>query len=235
MAKLTILHEALQEEAQEVEKALKEVYGLKSKLINKNLEGLFPVIPEFNGYFPLGWHGIDFASSFGNAVLILTPRDLYGDNKSKEDDWVFGGAYHGNELGKDLCVSIISNARMKRYNSQPSEIIEVPKPLYFKRICTTAVHEIGHDVVKASHLKQAKLVNAKTGYEFELGPHCDDNKCVMYEIIDINSPPKEQSYLLLGEEKKYDAGLDETIKRMYPTWLCEKCKASVKIDNKYEN
>ena len=224
----------MQEESEETARALKEVYGLESKLIDGNLKGLLPAIPEFNGYAPLSWKLIETVGSFGDAVLILTPRDLYADNKSKEDDWVFGSAYNGNELGKELGVSIVSNARMKRKDNQPSWIIEVPKPLYLKRISTTGVHEMGHDVVKSAHLKEAKLVNAKTRYELPLGPHCDDNRCVMYEIIDITAPLKEESYLLLGDEKRFDAGLDETIARMHPNWLCQRCKQSVVIDGKYD-
>lgn len=233
---MIILHENMQEEAQETASALKQAYGLESKLVNENLDKLFDgiAIPEFNGYHPLSWGIIDYAASLGKAVLILTPRDLYADNKSKEDDWVFGSMCTSKDLERDQCLGIVSSARMKRNDNQASNEIIVPKSLYLRRISATGVHEIGHDVVKAPHLKQAKLVNAKTGYELPLGLHCNDNGCIMYEIIDIKAPPREESYLLLGDEKKFDAGLDEVIARMHPDWLCGRCKQSILIDNKYQ-
>ena len=231
---MIILHENMQEEAENTANSIKEVYGLESELVDGNLDGLFPEIPEFSGYNPMSWDLIDFANHLGHAVLILTPRDLYADNKNQEDDWVFGSAYHLNEPEKNLAVSVVSSARMKRFDNHASNDLLVPKSLYFKRISSTGVHEIGHDVVKSPHLKPAKLVNAVTGYELPLGLHCDDNKCIMYEIIDIKSPPKEESYLVLGDEKRFDAGLDDVIERMHPDWLCGRCKSSVVIDDKYE-
>lgn len=233
---MIILHENMQEEAENTANVLKQIYGLESKLMNENLDRLFKelVIPEFNGYSPGNWNIINYANSLGKAVLILTPRDLYADNKSKEDDWVFGSMWTPESLKREQCVGIVSSARMKRDDNQASSEIQVPKPLYLKRLATTGVHEIGHDVVNSPHLKQAALVNAQTGYSLPLGPHCDDNGCVMYEIIDIKTPSKEDSYLLLGDEKRFDAGLDELIARMHPNWLCDRCRQHIVIDDKYQ-
>jgi hypothetical protein len=56
----------------------------------------------------------------------------------------------------------------------------------------------------------------------------------MYETIDIKAPPKEEGYMRLGDNKKYDAGLDDVLERIYPKWFCRKCLAAISIDEKYK-
>jgi predicted Zn-dependent protease len=107
-------------------------------------------------------------------VLVLTHRDIYANNSSKNDDWIFGYC-SGN-------LTLASTARMKRFDSQPSSVLEVPEELYFRRLETLAIHEIGHGVVRAPHLQLATWVNAQSGGELWLGMHCTDNTCVMYEV-----------------------------------------------------
>ena len=96
-----------------------------------------------------------------------------------------------------------------------------------------AVHEVGHDVVRALHHQQASWVNVRTSRVLTLGEHCDDNTCSMYEVVDVQSPPKSDGHLLLGRKKLYDAGLDPHTKRLRNDWLCEPCKRSVVISDPY--
>jgi len=221
---MIIIYENLEKEAQEIDGELKKVYGFESSLFSESLEGMFSSIREFNGYRVIFSKASELLK--GKAGLILTTRDIYIDNRSKNDDWVFGVQREA--------ISIVSNARMKRFDSEPSDRLKINYELYMKRLKTLAIHEIGHDVVKAAHLKPAKWVNVKNNnYELDLGEHCTDNSCVMYEIVDIKSPPQNEGYIQLGDEKRYDAGLDELIERLYPNWFCQRCKSALKIGNNY--
>lgn len=224
---MIILHENLGYEASKIAEAIKKVYGINSEIKDVNLDGVFKPIPEFDGY----WHSSKNITDTtddnfkGKAILLITDRNLYFGNKSKEDDWIFGYC-SGN-------LSVISVARMKRPDSRPSNILKIPTNLYLKRITALALHEIGHDVVKAKHFKPAIWVNAITGHTLHLGQHCTDNNCVMYEIVDIKAPPKEEGYMQLGNEKHYDAGLDDVLERINPDWFCQRCLASIHIDDRY--
>ncbi len=218
---MIIIHEQLPEEAKYVAKTVNIVYGLESVLGEEELGNLFIPIPEFNG-FKQSYHEIYgyFKDILENEkILILTGRDLYADNKSQDDDWVFGYYYRN--------LAVVATARIKRYDNKQSAIVEVPEEIYLRRATYLAIHEIGHGVIKGNHLKYAKWINTKKGYELPLGMHCTDNKCALYEIVDITAPPLEEGYMQLGDEKKYDAGLDNVIERIYPDWFCRQCKDSL--------
>lgn len=228
---MRILHEGLPEEASVVAQALKDVFGIETDISEDSFDGVFAPIPEFDGFDYSYYEVISAISSRGinaskQAVLVLTPRDLYMDKQSKDDDWIFGYAIRG--------LSLVTNARMKRYDNSPSDSLEVPPELYHKRIAVLAVHEVGHDVAKAPHHKFASWVNSKTGHSLNLGPHCTDNGCAMYEIVDIKAPPESEGYMLLGEEKRYDAGLDDVLERLKPGWFCGQCRSAIRIDEKYK-
>ena len=102
-----------------------------------------------------------------------------------------------------------------------------------KRVNHIAIHEIGHDAVEGDHYKLAKFVNARTGYEMRLGPHCTDPKYVMYEVIDIIDPDETKEYMLLGDEIITNAGLDVVLEDIYPDWFCELCEPNIKLKDKY--
>jgi predicted Zn-dependent protease len=230
--KMIILHENLEKEAVEISKTLSEVYGFQTNLIIENIDSLFKAIPEFNGFFLPQENLITFSEKFNKkAVLILTDRDLYYQKNDKDEDWVFG-------LWHPTNISIVSNARMKRYDSHPSQKIEVHFDLYIKRLKGLSIHEIGHGVVNPDYqkdnYKEAKWVNTRKNHKLSLGLHCTDNSCVMYETVDIKSPPKEEGCLQLGKEKKYDAGLDDVLERIYPKWFCRKCLDAILVDEKYK-
>jgi predicted Zn-dependent protease len=230
---MIILYKNLEKEAIEISKTLSKVYGFNSQTTYKNLDGLFT--PMFDGFkSELTAEKLESVSTEfnGKAVLILTKRDLYSKEDDRNEDWVFGL----NQEEPYSHISVVSNARIKRYDNQLSQEIEVPFDLYIKRLKALSVHEIGHDVVKASHYQQAKWINIrKKNYEPQrLGEHCIDNSCVMYATVDIKAPPKEEGCLQLGGEKKYDAGLDDVLGRIYPKWFCCKCLEAILIDEKYK-
>lgn len=95
-----------------------------------------------------------------------------------------------------LIISVVSVARMKRTDNLPSGRLTIPKTDYFRRLQILAVHEVGHDVVRASHHKEASWVNIRSGRSLSLGSHCGDNTCSMYEVVDVQSPPGDEGYLI---------------------------------------
>ena len=207
--------------------AFREVYGFDSELVDRDLMQAFAAIPEFDGFWSSSSQLNQFLSEYGgNKVLVLTPKDIYANNVSQNDDWIFGYCARN--------ITLASTARMKRWDSEPSTVLEVPEEQYLRRLETLAIHEIGHDVVLAPHFQLATWVNDQTGHELWLGQHCTDNTCVMYEIVDIRAPPKEEGHMRLGTEKKYDAGLDDVLERLNPKWFCDKCRPLIKIDESYK-
>ena len=223
---MIIIHEDLPMEAGEVAKALNLVYGIKSEIKSANLDGLFTPVKDFDGYLAFEIDLDQLEVPKDKKALILTQRDLYTSPINQEDSWIFG--YHLNR------TMVLSVARKRRYNNQPSKTIEVPLDLYIKRVKATAIHEIGHDVINSKHHLEASYVNSQdVDNPMYLGLHCIDNKCMMYESIDITTPKPEEGYLLLGGEKKFDAGLDDLLERVYPNWLCNRCIDSINIPDGY--
>ena len=224
---MIIVHENLTREASEVANALEKALKIKSNLMNHDIGDVLVPIKKFEGYLfsPLKSQTLLQIVPQGKAALLLTSKDFYLGDKNKDDDWVFG-ANSGN-------ISIVSTQRLKGFDSKPSKEVIVPVNLYLNRLSLLSVHEIGHDVVNAPHFKKAAWVNSKSGYQMDLGLHCTDNKCVMYEVVEIKAPPATEGYLQLGDEKKYDAGVDEALGRLYPSWLCKLCQSSLKIDERY--
>lgn len=223
---MIIVHESLTKEAERIAHRFREVYGFDSNLVEMDLTSAFTPVTRFEGF----WHFNENIEKFlveygGKAVQVLTPRDIYVNDASQNDDWIFGYC-----LGK---LTVCSTARMKRGDNKPSATLEVSEELYLKRLEILAVHEIGHDVVTAPHFKMATWVNSQTGHELGLGPHCTDNTCVMYEVVDIKAPLREEGYMRLGAQKKYDAGLDDVLGRMNPKWFCDICRPSIKIGKSY--
>jgi predicted Zn-dependent protease len=225
--KMIIIHEHMPIEAQIVARELKKVYQFPSNLINSNLDNLFVPVQKFEGFLDSAFeiHTALRDELKKRKVLILTDKDIYLDGQSQLDDWIFG--YQTGSL------AVVSTARMKRSDNLPSKELIVPKELYTNRLLFLAIHEVGHDVVKSPLFKQATWVNAKTNYKVELGPHCTNNSCTMYEIVDIPTPSKDEGYMILGAEKKFDAGLDEVLTRVSSSWLCDSCQSHIQVEKKY--
>ena len=136
----------------------------------------------------------DYTSLFGLLCSCVKIHLSYKkEGNSEQDDWIFG--FHAGNL------MVVSSARMKGPDNKPRDRLEVPEELYLARVVFTGIHEIGHDVVKAGHYLPAVWINARTGHRLEMGPHCTDNGCVMYEVVDIVAPPPEEGYMLLGDKK----------------------------------
>lgn|SRR3989338_3093902 len=223
---MIIVHEGMPEEASKIGDALKIAYGFDSVAISRDIQSAFISLPEFCGFWGSSSELESELREYApKKVLVLTARDIYFDNVSKSDDWVLG--YNTGNL------SVVSTARLKRYDGEPSDVLQVPKDRYIKRLQAMAIHEIGHDVIKSPKFKIATWVNAQTGHTLWLGPHCTDNTCVMYEIVDIRAPNNNEGYMLLGEEKKFDAGLDDVLGRINPDWLCGECRSHTRIDDSY--
>lgn len=224
---MIIAHENLQQEAEHLVTTLNQVYGFSSSLINCNFDRVFTPHPVWPGFLESSQRmSAEIANTFpGEKVLVVTPRDIYAGAVSQENEWVLG--YQHNNF------SLISTARIKGTDNKPRNSLEVPLDKYLKRIVTMTIHEIGHEVAKAEHHQMAKWVTTNERYSLPLGPHCTDNRCVMYEVVDIKTPPREEGFMLLGDERRYDAGLDEHIERIYSAWFCPKCKAAIKIPEEY--
>src|SRR3989344_5261476 len=109
---MRIAHESMPEEAEEISFQLGKVYGFKNEIVQKDLSSLFPSIPEFGGFRIADELYLSFNDLTKRKTLVLTPRDLFAANKSKEDDWIFGSCA-GN-------LMIASSARMKGKNSLPT-------------------------------------------------------------------------------------------------------------------
>jgi len=225
-----IVHESMQEEAAHVAELFQDVLRLKSTIIQRGLDRGFIYIPEFDGYteYPL-WY-LSKVTEFlgipeGKAALVLTQRDRYAASNSKEDDWVFGTNYGD--------IAIVNTARMKRPDNQPSQKLAVTNEVYEKRVAVLALHEIGHRIARASHFQPATWI-AANGYELELGGHCTNDSCVMYEVVDIRAPPESEGHLRLGKEKRFDAGLDDLIERLNPNWFCDLCISAIQISDAYK-
>jgi len=221
---MLILHEGLSEEATLLANTLMRELDIFCETQLMDFSEFFFPIQQFEGYN----YSIDmFKQKLGKdkAKLILTGKDIYYKTISKDDDWIFA---ENNEN-----ITVISTARLKRYDDEPSCNIEVPKGIYFKRLSHIVLHEIGHDIIKGKHMRDAVWVNAQTGYQINLEEHCPDNRCIMYQVAGINTPLPEEGHMLVGGEKRYDTGLDELIARAYANKFCENCRISTVIDGKY--
>ena len=227
---MLIIHENLQEEAGKISEACKEVFGIKSECRSENLENLFGPMASVQGY-----HEASAADAFVEGkgigiraflnikekhVLVVTYRDLYFENNP--DCWIFGCT--------GLGITTVSTSRVKRYDSNPNAKLEVPKELYLRRLSSIAVHEIGHIVVDGNQRHFQQAVWEESSGKQELGPHCSNNACVMYQIGEIRAPPPEKGFMWVGAEKRYDAGLDDVIERMGTNWFCNECKSSIRVE-----
>jgi predicted Zn-dependent protease len=213
-----IIHESMPAEAAYIGNIVRNELKIPVQRSSLNLDAIFQPTRNFPGYFQSVGNLLDaFQHLSEHAIMILTNRDVYARDDSQDDDWVLG--YHvGN-------ISVVAGARMKRPDNKPSAVLQVPAEQYLARIAHVAIHEIGHEIVEGPHFELASWVNARTGVRLPLGRHCIDNTCVMYEGVDIVTPPADEGYLLLGDEKRFDAGFDELIarrragrRRAFPLW-----------------
>lgn len=236
---MIIIHENAPFEAKLVAKEAKKHFGIETGLVEGKVNELFFKIKNFSGEsYMINPLTVDHLKrTLGAAFMVLTPRDLYNLDSSQGDDWILGGQYG--------LASIVSLARMKTQTGVPSEGICIDLEKYSRRVSLLCLHEIAHDLINAnkpSHLKDAYWVNAATGYRQRLGMHCLDNRCLVYETVDVVTPTAEQGWLLFEDEedskkgtsvKRFDAGIDDNAQRLYPELFCERCRAVSRVPAEY--
>lgn len=219
---MIIIHENLESEAKIIAEGIKKIFPFQIEIISSNFsEKILTPIENFEGYLIPQNKVISKELDSTKRFILLTEKDIYYAKNSKEDDWIF--AYEYDELSETPII--ISTARLRK---EPIENFE-------RRLEMLAIHEIGHEVVKSAHLKEAFWVNQETRYRLSLGSHCPNNSCALYEMTDIDTPPKSVGYLEIGGEKRYDSGIDEIIKRLPPGFFCDKCASSLVIHPAYFN
>lgn len=241
---MIIVHENLEREANAVAEALGHHFNINSTIRNEEHPELFRKI-DLEGFIGdcYATHLVrlqEYLNSLGNhAAMLITSRDFYHDYvKSQKDDWVLGSNYG--------LMNFASVARLRGKNGNPSQKIEVPIEKYLRRVNALCLHEVGHDIVdsrQAKHMKMASWAPID-GEALPLGMHCTDNRCLMYEVVDVKTPPREEGCLTLADkmpdgtfgntEERYDAGLDECIDRQYDTLLCGRCRDCVNIGKEYD-
>ncbi len=116
-------------------------------------------------------HGV-YRTNFLDSTIktvYLTGNQILTTNAKSREDFLFGVA---NPKTQTVIVSL---ARLRSLNGEDSSVLEITKSLYQKRIKHLVVHEIGHWAV-IDQLLYDENVNSI----FDQGPHCRDNKCVMY-------------------------------------------------------
>jgi hypothetical protein len=226
---MILLHEEMPEEAAHLKDLVEHVFGIPVLVRSDNLDRFFVPLPKVQGYFYLPRRQLLLQHFPATAVLVLTPRDLYGGDRSKDDEWVFGAnaysAYH----------SAVATARLMGPDNAPRTSLAIDASLYLRRLSLLTIHELAHDLVKAPHFQNAFWVNVRNGTSMELGNHCVDHSCAMYEIVDITAPPKDEGYLKLGNDCFYDAGLDEHLQRLHDDWFCQQCRDHIVIVDEYRS
>ena len=225
---MIIIHENLEKEAKSIAKALKSVYKIPVEVCSRTTDEFFIPMHGMNGISADSLDNIrDFAKN--RAIFAITNKDLYFSEN--EDEWAWGC----NEDG----LSIISTARLKREDDNPSDSLEVPENKYLKRLETVAINLAGQDFIspRAMHFVDFKGVYlekfGQESYTEKLGSNCPDDKCIMYQNTDIKNPLHQNSYMLVGDEIRYNGGLDENIEKMYPDLFCKSCRDSIRTPEIY--
>ena len=207
---MLLLHEDLQREAWAIEDALHGIYTIRTATKKASLD-CFPQIEGKHQFNPnsLEEHFHDQKL----PLLLLTAHDLYLGVHG--DDWIFAGTsgrFHA-----------VSTARLQQEKHKSGSE-------YLEQIAYLAAHEIGHQLIRAPHHTRAIWVSEQTGRTRNLGLHCDDARCLMYPDVDVQTP--KNGYLLLGR-RRYDAGLEEHVARLYDSFLCTRCESALDVPDTY--
>jgi hypothetical protein len=226
---MILLHEQMPDDAAHLKHLIEQVFEIPVVVLSDDLDRFFVPLAKVNGYFYVPKKQLLLQEFAMGAVALLTPRDLYVGDQSKDDEWVFGantnGAYH----------IAVSTARLMGPDNAPRTSLAIDRELYLRRLSLLTIHELAHDLVKGSHLQNAFWVNARNGTSIELGHHCLDHSCVLYEVVDVTAPPKDEGYLQLGSDCFYDAGLDEHLGRLRHDWFCPQCRDHIEIVHEYRS
>lgn len=226
---MILLHEGMGDEATHLKRVIEQVFPIPVLLLEDNLDRFFISLPKVEGFFYLPRKELLLQEFPGIAVLFLTPRDLYGGDQSKDDEWVFGATPFAGHY------SVVATARLMGNDNSPRSSLNINPDLYLRRLSFVAIHELAHDLIKPPHYQDAVWVNVRNGTSMPLGPHCVDHSCVMYEVVDVTAPPKDEGYLQLGNARFYDAGMDEHLRRLREDWFCSRCRDHIVIVDEYRS
>ncbi len=208
--------ETLRDDAMHIRRIIEDALEIPVDPQTYGNVALFVPLPQFDGFRDEPARSVLAERFPGSVVLVLTSKDLYGNDKSREDDWVFGAQYRP--------FGVVATARLMGPDSTPRRSLAVNRELYLRRLALMAIHELGHEFIQAPHHQEAMWVNVRSGTSMALGCHCDDNSCAMYESVDIRTPAQSEGYLMLGTARLYDAGLDAHLNRLRPNWFCQRCE-----------
>jgi predicted Zn-dependent protease len=221
---MILLHEQLKAEANFLQGVIEDVFKIPVSVSEHDLTAFLQKISEVEDFYS------DDPNSNGQlgkqyqdkAVLLLTTREIFGcfDMNapfSADEQWSFAAT------SEDGPYHLVSTSRLKENSER-----------YFRRIELLAIHELGHELVgEQKDYKDAYWVNAVTGRRCPLGRHCDCNRCVMYEVMAIETPDPKQEYLELDGDLRDDAGLDDHLERVAADWFCGRCKANICVPLPY--
>ena len=222
MNRITVLHHSLPDEAEIASRCISRVFGRPVETQENDTDRFFEKVEgtACAGYsYGRAWEILGKEHP-DEIVLVLTERDLVDASRPEDPEaWLFGCTR--------LQHSVLSLARLRTVDGRPASPRADPTR-YAARVAVMAAHEIGHVVLRdARHYWPAYCVVVKRRDDPDsLGDHCDDNTCVMYEVIDIPTPPPEESYLELqghASPIRTDAGLDAHVDRMGTPRLCAQC------------
>jgi predicted Zn-dependent protease len=224
MNRVLLIHQSLPQEAEVARRSICEVLGVPVVIEEQDTDRF---LDEVHGAACAG-HSCNRAwevlakERANETVLVLTSHDIM--DAARWDDpeaWYFGGTHLTQPH------SVLSVARLRTGDGRPASPPADPER-YASRVAVMAVHEVGHVAFRdAPHYFPAYCVVASRRDDPDsLGTHCDDNTCVMYEVIDIPTPPPDDSYLELrghASPIRTDAGLDDHIARMGAPRICSRC------------
>ncbi|MEK6821017.1 MAG: hypothetical protein AABY11_01285 [archaeon] len=221
---LSISHEGALEEALFVQQKL-AAFGVKSAVREINLNEVYRSSPSFTGSIrkPKEDHVRVIGDHFS---LVITSRDVYANENP--DSWVFG--YCMMDVSKDVHdqkkpLFVVCTRRLKGMDSEPLTVRTISNEEYLERVLAIALHEVAHVAVSGTYLKPTSWVG-DNGFVQELGPHCTDHRCLLYEIVGISNPT--DGWMKIGDTLTQDAGLAPLLERRYLEYFCPRCLPQVK-------
>ena len=236
---MIIYHEGLDTETRETARELHERLAIPTRCVPGDLEPVVRYTPN-RGIYMFLQRGRGRERGFSRIfpgvkhipTLVYTGRDLYDRDVPFDPGttWIYGY----DEGGPNLMV--VSSARLKGIDSkQPRQHLHrgVPRELYIKRMVPSAFTMLGHKIVKGGHLQEASYVNDEMGLNEPLGPHCPDPDCLMSPVIDLRAPANGHEYALIGGEKRFNAGNDDQLERLYDEWFCPTCRGAMQIGEEF--
>ena len=186
----------LKDEAKLASSSVTRVFLTNANIIEKDRSQFLRFNKLVNGYELQGLNNQELS-------LTLTTKDLFNpESTSREDDYLYGFAYH---------ASWVSVCRLRSIDDQPVSKVTVAKEIYQKRFDHVLIHELGHVLVQnQKHYQDYVITNTKTGHKTNTGEHCLDKRCVMSQIEDLNI-------------------LDAHVKTRYPDYFCGQCRSSIRV------